>query len=186
MKANKALKRLAKIEALISNVTERYSASESQIRDVLQYAKAAVVRAREAVQASSGMAKKSPVKHSQPPSNTVPEPSRPKRELSAAGRKAISEATKKRWAAKKAAAKAGPSIARRATLTKAAAKKAAPLKAANASARAVAKKAPAKKEAAKVPVKKPVKVREMRIAVPKTAATTVRKPEQAVPEAPVQ
>ena len=181
MKANKALKRLAKIEALISDVTERYSASESQIRDVLQYAKAAVVRAREAVQASSGMAKKSPVKHSQPPSKTVPEPSRPKRKLSAAGRKAISEARKKRWAAKKAAAKAGPSIARRATPTKAA-----PLKAAKASARAVAKKAPAKKAAAKVPVKKPVKVRERRTAVPKTAATTVRKPEQAVPEAPVQ
>jgi hypothetical protein len=182
MKANKALKRLAKIEALISDVTERYSASESQIRDVLQYAKAAVVRARETVQASSGMAKKSPVKHSQPPSKTVPEPSRPKRKLSAAGRKAISEATKKRWAA----AKAGPSIARRATLTKAAAKNAAPLKTAKASAPAVAKKAPAKKAAAKVPVKKPVKVREMRTAVPKAAATTVRKPEQAVSEAPVQ
>ena len=56
MKANKALKRLAKIEALISDVTERYSASAPQIREVLQDAKAAVSRAKEAVnlQAASG------------------------------------------------------------------------------------------------------------------------------------
>ena len=36
MKANKALKRLAKIEMLMSDVTERYSASAPQIREVLQ------------------------------------------------------------------------------------------------------------------------------------------------------
>ena len=55
MKAKKALKRLAKIEALISDVTERYS-SAPHIREVLQDAKAAVTRAKEAVslQASSG------------------------------------------------------------------------------------------------------------------------------------
>jgi hypothetical protein len=34
MKANKALKRLAKIEALMSDLTERYSASTPRIRDV--------------------------------------------------------------------------------------------------------------------------------------------------------
>ena len=49
MKANKALKRLAKIEALISDVTERYSASAPHVRDVLQDAKAAVARAKEAM-----------------------------------------------------------------------------------------------------------------------------------------
>jgi hypothetical protein len=56
MKANKALKRLAKIEALMSDVTERYSASAPLLGEVLQDAKAAVARAKEAVslQASSG------------------------------------------------------------------------------------------------------------------------------------
>ena len=48
MKANKALKRLAKIEMLMSDVTERYSASAPHIREVLQDAKAAVTRAKEA------------------------------------------------------------------------------------------------------------------------------------------
>jgi hypothetical protein len=86
MKANKALKRLAKIEALMSDVTERYS-SAPHIREVLQDAKAAVTRAKEAVslQASSGTAKNPPVKHSKPPSKATPEPSKPKRKLSAAG-----------------------------------------------------------------------------------------------------
>jgi hypothetical protein len=64
MKANKALKRLTKIEALISDVTERYSTITLPTREVLQDAKAAVTRAKEAVslQASSGAAKNSPVK----------------------------------------------------------------------------------------------------------------------------
>jgi len=101
MKANKALKRLAKIEALISDVTERYSASAPHIREVLQDAKAAVTRAKESVslQASSGTAKNPAVKHSAPTSRATPEPPKPKRKLSAAGRKAIVAATKKRWAA---------------------------------------------------------------------------------------
>jgi hypothetical protein len=56
MKANKALKRLAKIEAWMSDVMERYSASAPDLRKVLQDAKAAVARAKEAVglQAPSG------------------------------------------------------------------------------------------------------------------------------------
>ena len=97
MKTNKALKRLAKIEALISDMTERYS-SAPHIRETLQDAKAAVTRAKEAVslQKSAGKAKKSTVKHSQPPSKAKPEPSEPKRQLRAAGRKAIIAATKKR------------------------------------------------------------------------------------------
>ena len=49
MKANKALKRLTKIKALISDVTKRYSASAPNLRDVLQYAEDAVTRAKEAV-----------------------------------------------------------------------------------------------------------------------------------------
>jgi hypothetical protein len=60
MKANKALKRLAKIEAWMSDVAERYSTSASHIAGVLQEAKAAVTRAKEAVglQASSETEKK--------------------------------------------------------------------------------------------------------------------------------
>src|ERR1700733_13983037 len=87
MKANKALKRLAKIEALISDVSERYSAGAHHVREALHEAKAAVARVKTAVtsQATSGMAKtsKAPAK---------------KRRLSAAGRKAIQEAARRRWA----------------------------------------------------------------------------------------
>ena len=109
MKANKALKRLAKIEALMSDVTERYS-SAPHIREVLQDAKAAVTRAKEAVslQASSGTATNPPAKHSKRTSKATAKPSKPQQKLSAAGRKAIAEATKKRWAAVRATkAKAG-------------------------------------------------------------------------------
>src|ERR1035438_5204397 len=70
MKANKVLKRLAKIEALILKVTERSSASAPHIRELLGDVKAAVIRAKEAVslQASSGTAKNPPMKRSKPPS----------------------------------------------------------------------------------------------------------------------
>jgi hypothetical protein len=99
MKANKALKRLAKIEASMLDVTERYSASVPHVRNLLQDAKAAVTRAKEAVslQVSSGAAKNPPVKHSKPPSKATPEASKPKRKLSAAGaaRKAPGAAAKK-------------------------------------------------------------------------------------------
>jgi hypothetical protein len=62
MKTNKALKRLAKIEALISDVAGRYSASAPHVRNMLQDVKAAVARAKEAVSlhASSKTPKKSP------------------------------------------------------------------------------------------------------------------------------
>jgi hypothetical protein len=111
MKTNKALKRLAKIEALMSDVTERYSASAPHIRQVLEDAREAITQAKEAVslQASTGTAKNARVKDSKPPLKATPEPSKPKRKLSAAGRKAIIAATKKRWALKRAeAAKAQP------------------------------------------------------------------------------
>jgi hypothetical protein len=181
MKANKALKRLNKIEALISDVTERYLARAPHIRDVLQDAKAAVTRAKEAVslQASSGKAKNPPVEDAKHPSKAMPGPSKPERKLSAAGGKAISEATKKRWDAKRVAAKPEPTIARRGTVEKTAAKKAAPVKAAKAPAQKVAKKAPAKKavrliQAAKVQ------------APPTIEDAAVKTSEQVAPEAPVQ
>ena len=121
MKANKALKRLVKIEAWVSDVTERYS-SAPHIREVLQDAKTAVTRAKDAVslQASSGTAKNHPAKHSKPSSKAKPEPSKPKRRLSAAGRKAIIAATKRRWALQRAeAAKTAPKkLARKKAVTK--------------------------------------------------------------------
>jgi DUF1009 family protein len=56
MKANKALKRLAKIEAWMSEVRDQYSASAPNLLKALQQATAAIARAKEAVslQASSG------------------------------------------------------------------------------------------------------------------------------------
>ena len=164
MKANKALRRLSKIEALLSDVTERYSASGPHIRELLRDAKAAVIRAKKAVQASSGTATNPPVKHSQPLSKTAPEPSKPKPTLSAAGRKAISDATKKRWAAKRAAAvKPGSAVAKKAavrksTPVKVVVKKSAPVKTAKPPIRKVARKAPAKKAAVKAQSKKAVRV----------------------------
>ena len=55
MKANKALKRLTHVEELISDVMERYSSSVPDIREKLQDARAAAIRAKEAIslQASS-------------------------------------------------------------------------------------------------------------------------------------
>jgi hypothetical protein len=60
------------------------------------------------------------------PSHTPPEPSKPKRKLSAAGKAAIVAALKKRWAAKKAeGVKAKPAVAKKTAVKKAVAKKAA-------------------------------------------------------------
>jgi hypothetical protein len=60
MKANKALKRLTKIEALMSDVAERFSASAPHLREALKDLKAAVLSVKEAVkvQASALAAKK--------------------------------------------------------------------------------------------------------------------------------
>jgi hypothetical protein len=150
MKTNKVLRRLAKIEALMSDVTKRYSASVPHTREALQDAKAAVTRAVKAVslQASAGSAKKPPVKHSKRPSQATPELSKSKRKLSAAGRKAISEAAKKRWAALKAAAQKPEPV-----LAKKAAVKTAPAKVAM-------KKVAVKKAAARKPRKKAMKAPE--------------------------
>lgn len=67
MKANKALKRLAKIEALMADVSERYSSGASHIREALRDAMAAFARVKAAVstQASSGTAKHRPAKRKQ-------------------------------------------------------------------------------------------------------------------------
>ena len=49
MKANKTLKRLTKIEALLSDIRGRHSTKASDLRQVLQDAGAAIVRAKEIV-----------------------------------------------------------------------------------------------------------------------------------------
>ena len=148
MKANKALKRLARIEALITDMTERYSADAPRIREALQNAKVAVTQAKETVrlQVPSGNAKKPPVKQPKVMAEAAPELSEPKRRLSAAGREAIIAATKKRWALKKAeTAKSTP--AKTAAPKKVAVKKVA-------RAKAVKKSAPVKKKAIKRAVAK--------------------------------
>ena|SRR5579864_2425223 len=64
MKVNKALKRLAKIEALISDLTKRFSKGAVQIREALQDAKAALAHVKKTIRAdvSSENAKRAPVK----------------------------------------------------------------------------------------------------------------------------
>ena len=122
MKANKVHKRLAKIEALISDLTERYSKGAVQIREALQDAKAAFARVKEAVssQTSSGAAKHSPLNGEKAAvkkaavktavAAAAPAPAKKKRrKFSAAQREAPAERMRQRWAAKKKAdAKAQP------------------------------------------------------------------------------
>ena len=111
MKSNKALKRLGKIEALISDVSERYSSGASHIREALQDAMAAFARVKAAVssQASSGTAKHPPGKPKKSAViATVAAPAKRKRTFSAAQRKQQAERMKAYWAAKKKSAKPQP------------------------------------------------------------------------------
>jgi hypothetical protein len=85
MKAKKALKRLNKVETLLSNVIDQFPVSARGLRDLLDSARSSVVRARETVHARvARAAKKPPAKASES-------------RLSAAGRKRISLAAKRRW-----------------------------------------------------------------------------------------
>ena len=90
MKAKKAVKRLTKIEALLSNVIDQYAGNGSNLKELLDSAKEWIVRAKETVtqQASSKGTKKPPTKAEE--SNG--------RHLTAEGRKRLSLAAKKRWA----------------------------------------------------------------------------------------
>lgn len=64
MKAKKALKRLSKVETLLTNVIDQYAGSEGNVRELLDSAKASVVRAKKTVnvKASPKAVKKPPVK----------------------------------------------------------------------------------------------------------------------------
>ena len=64
MKSKKAVKRLTRVEALLSNVIDRYAGNPHRVKELLDSAKKSVVRAKETVnhQASSDATKRSPVK----------------------------------------------------------------------------------------------------------------------------
>jgi len=81
MKAKKALKRLAKAESLLTGVLDQYPAEADGWRELLGAAKQSVSQARAAIGAEK-----------------APAAAKPNR-LSEDGRKRISEAAKKRWAA---------------------------------------------------------------------------------------
>jgi len=89
MKVKKALKRLQKVETLLSTVIDQFPGSARGLRDLLDSARTSIVRAKETVNARvARTAKKPPAKASE---------SHPAR-LSAEGRKRISLAAKRRWA----------------------------------------------------------------------------------------
>ena len=58
MKANKALKRMAKIESLMSDVADRFSASAPHLREALKDLKAAMASVKEAVKVQTSPAPK--------------------------------------------------------------------------------------------------------------------------------
>jgi hypothetical protein len=90
MKAKKALKKLKRVETLLSNVIDQYAANERGVRELLDFAKASVVRAKARVKSQSAprIAKKSHMKTKKNKHG----------HLTAEGRKRISLAAKKRWA----------------------------------------------------------------------------------------
>lgn len=65
MKAKKALKRLHRVETILTTVIDQYAARKRGLRDLLDTAKATVVRATETLGTSPSMAKKPPAKADQ-------------------------------------------------------------------------------------------------------------------------
>jgi len=92
MKAKKALKKLNKVEALLSNVMEGFPSSKEGLGNLLGRAKVTIVEAIKTVNSSTGAGKNgSPARVRKAGSGR----------LSEEGRKRISLAAKKRWAAAK-------------------------------------------------------------------------------------
>lgn len=92
MKTKKTLKRLNKVETILSNVIERFPPSARGARELLDSARGSVVRVRELVQARAARAAKKPPARAQVSGQG---------RLSTEGRKRISLAAKKRWAVAK-------------------------------------------------------------------------------------
>jgi hypothetical protein len=90
MKAKKALKRLTKAESLLAAVLDQYPAANDGLRELLDSARGSLTQARAAIdQEIAPTVKKAPEKAKESDSSR----------LSDAGRKRISLAAKKRWAA---------------------------------------------------------------------------------------
>jgi hypothetical protein len=205
MKTKEVLRRISAIESWISKVKER---SSPPIQELLRDAAAAVARAKKAVRALSVTAKNRPAKSKQRPSKVTSEGTKPKRKVSAPVKTTAPAVVKKKRAPRRAVAKklarapkkaAGRKVtAPRATAAKAkkaparevekASAKRTPVITANAPARKGAKSAPTRKAAFKVPPKKDVMVvQEAETpAPPVSEATTVIRPDQVAPEAPIQ
>ncbi len=85
MKVKKAIKRLNKVESILAIVIDQFSESSNGLRALLDSAKTSIVQAKKTVgrQESAKAAKKPPTGANR---------------LSAAGRRNISLAAKKRWA----------------------------------------------------------------------------------------
>lgn len=108
MKANKALKRLAKIEALISDLTERYSSGAAHVREAFHEARAAFNRVKAAVSLEAATHSPAKRKKAAAKKSVAPAPAKKTRQFSPAQRAAAAERMRLRWAAKrKADAKAG-------------------------------------------------------------------------------
>ncbi|MBK5293690.1 MAG: hypothetical protein JJE04_18680 [Acidobacteriia bacterium] len=105
MKTSKALKRLAKIEAAIADVTERFSASGPQIRALFKDLKAAAARAKEAVslQPSSKPAKKAAKKAASARKKSAPKKTPVNARVKAAGKSKPARQNVKKKAVKKTA-----------------------------------------------------------------------------------
>jgi hypothetical protein len=88
MKAKKALKRLNKVETILSIVIDQCPTSSRGLRELLDSARSSVVRAKGAVNARVARAAKKPPARAQESTQD---------RLSAEGRKRISLAAKKRW-----------------------------------------------------------------------------------------
>ena len=99
MKTKKALKKLNKVEALLANVMEGFPGSKEGLGNLLDAAKASIVKAIKAVTSATVTVKPSAVaaKNGSPARVGKARNSR----LSEEGRKKISLAAKKRWAAAK-------------------------------------------------------------------------------------
>ena len=106
MKANKALKRLAKMEASVSDLAKRFLPSAPHIREVLQDAKAAVIRAKEAVLQASGAGTTKKKTRAPKAGRTAKRPSALKKTSKKVEVKASTRKAKKRAPVKKAAKKA--------------------------------------------------------------------------------
>jgi hypothetical protein len=89
MKAKKALKRLKKVETILSNVIDQLPASARGLRELLDSARTSVVRGKGTVNARVAMAAKKLPPRARESARGL---------LSAAGKKRISLAAKKRWA----------------------------------------------------------------------------------------